>query len=117
MKKIIEYIVNVERFFDNEINDIIKDESKLAEKEAQQTIIKYDRIDTGLMLKTVRSEMEIEPLKKRFSIISDQEQKGIYYSSYQEFGTSRGIKGIRFVTNSFENAVKRIMEKLDNIKV
>ena len=115
MKKIIEYIASVERFFDNEINDIIKDESKLAEKEAKQTIIKYDRIDTGLMLKTVRSEMEIEPLKKRFSLISDQEQKGVFYSSFQEFGTSN-FKGIKFVTNSFENAVKRIMEKLDNIK-
>jgi len=115
-ERIEKYFTTILENLDAEINDIMQQESNLAEKEAQQTIIKYDRIDTGLMLRTVRSETTFYKYKKTFSLISDQEQRGVYYSSFQEFGTKNGIKGIYFVNNSFDNAVDRIMEKLKEIE-
>jgi hypothetical protein len=111
---ILKYCNELPKKIDNSINDIMQEEAILSEKQAKQTIIKYNRIDTGLMLKTVRAETLFEKNKKTYSLISDQEQRGIYYSSFQEFGTSRGIKGIYFVTNSFNNAVENLQQKIQD---
>jgi len=111
----IKYYCNeLPKKIDNSVNDIIQEEAMLSEKQAQQTIIKYNRIDTGLMLATVRSETLFEKYKKTYSLISDQEQRGVYYSSFQEYGTSKGIKGIYFVTNSFNNAVENLERKIQD---
>jgi hypothetical protein len=115
------YIKELPDAIDKAIDETIKEQALLSEQASQQTIIKHNRIDTGLMLKTVRAETIFERYKKTYSLISDQFQekkiKGvmekIYYSDYQEYGTKNGIKGIFFVEKPFFKAVDNIEEDFE----
>lgn len=110
-----QYITFADSFFDKavkNIEDLFVSRAGVMEKTSQNIIIKNDRIDTGLMLNTVRGITDFTEDIKGISLISDQEQKGRFYSSYQEYGTSK-IKGIHFVENSFKDNTRNILEEIE----
>ena len=110
-----QYLIFADSFFDKavkNIEDLFVSRAGIMEKTSQNIIIRNDRIDTGLMLNTVRGVTDFKEDIKGISLISDQQQRGNFYSSYQEYGTNR-IKGIKFVEGGFEAGLTNLLEEIE----
>ena len=116
-KQFKELILSTFKKIDDEIDDFFKDKSKNMKKDSQGIITKFQRIYTGLMRKTVNSFATFGNGFKALTLESaaQQPKQDKIYSSFQEYGTDRGIKGILFVTNSFKQNTDNIEREIENI--
>ncbi len=101
----------------SEINDLFEKKAKNMKTDSQGIITKFQRIDTGLMRKTVNSFASKGNNFKSITLESAAQQPGedTIYSSFQELGTDRGITGVHFIRDSFNQNTDNIEKEIEQI--